>query len=649
MSYTDPLRIYLHGDKEKAKQFVREARRLAFLLLRQTTESGATTARRRWKSADGTTVEVIIIPGQVTAIITAPSVDKKAERKFEDFVVWARTQALPDGIDPDHPQQILRPAWKTFFYDDQIPLYADFGRPKGTYRRNPDGTALFPDGITHAGNIDWRGPNKERLSWYGPISRYWYDAWRQPSAQYGKFVFHLGQVLLDVAQFQIDNEEVWDEQLVLGACVREHEDGRWLYVVLADIPDQVTPVVSVPPNTLYVTQNYPLGDIIHAVRRIRLSRDTDAQEAQKWRLVGGSQLLWRAIITRACSPWMFSLDGRTAYTVAQAATPFCAFSDLLSEELFSAPPASSELYRIQIAEDGTVSGEGWSTSIPAGAGEAVVAMDFAADGTELPVYLGRGPVEQSPHGIYLRVGDTRFPLYFKTNPPSGDFTDSSAECAIVLFDARERFLVTRRLQHSWNRQASPSMVHVGMFVEIYCNGQYQRELVGEEQGSATGVARYDRVVGALESTAAEPVGPLCWLWMVLGQATIVGSWLYLAGLTAGNLDVPFAKADVFGQWKTTGLTAADSDPIADQAVDGFFNTRTDAHGHRSPAAGAAVDGVYVLSIYHPLAIYGDQYGRADESYHAVSGSDLRTLTGVQGAKERYHPIWVLGQPIGGEA
>lgn len=646
MSYTDPLRIYLHGDKEKAKQFVREARRLAFLLLRQTTESGATTARRRWKSADGTTVEVIIIPGQVTAIITAPSVDKKAERKFEDFVVWARTQALPDGIDPDHPQQILRPAWKTFFYDDQIPLYADFGRPKGTYRRNPDGTALFPDGITHAGNIDWRGPNKERLSWYGPISRYWYDAWRQPSAQYGKFVFHLGQVLLDVAQFQIDNEEVWDEQLVLGACVREHEDGRWLYVVLADIPDQVTPVVSLEPREIYFSQNYPLGDIIHAVRRIRLTRDTDTQEAQKWRLFGGSQLLWRASIPRACSPWMFSPDGRTAYTVAQDATPFFISTDMLTQNLFVAPPASSELYRIQIAEDGTVSGEGWPTSIPAGAGEAVVAMDFAADGTELPVYLGRGPVERSPHGVYLRVGDTRFPLYFKTNPPSGDFIDSSAECSIVLFDARERFLVTRRQQRSWNFQPRASRIDV--FVEIYCNGQYQREMVGEVWLDTTQRVLMDRAVGALESTATEPIGPLCWLWMILIQ-TSLDTMLYQLGLTAAHQDVPFAKADVFGQRGYGGPAGADSIPIADDAVDGFFNTRTDVHGHRSPAAGAAVDGTYVLSIYHPMAIYGDQYGHADESYHAVSGSDLRALTGVQGAKERYHPIWVLGQPIGGEA
>src|SRR5690606_35861489 len=109
----------------------------------------------------------------------------------DDFVVWARTGALPDGIDEDRPQQILRPAWTTFFDNADVEGYEDFTGDKGTYG------GMFPQGLLLAGNIDWLSPiTGERISWYGPSSRYWYDDWRLPRAQYGKHVFHLGQVLL---------------------------------------------------------------------------------------------------------------------------------------------------------------------------------------------------------------------------------------------------------------------------------------------------------------------------------------------------------------------------------------------------------------------------------------------------------------------
>src|SRR5690606_33413549 len=140
------------------------------------------------------------------------------------FVVTPRSTAHPNGLDAEQPQQILQfqaeeGAWRTFTYRKTPSAF-------GTYK------ARFPEGLWDAGNLDWLGAKPEggtdadrvRLTFYGPMRRYWYDSWRKPRAQYGSWVFLNGQVLLDIEEVNTkriaESLAPFDETLVLGAAYR---------------------------------------------------------------------------------------------------------------------------------------------------------------------------------------------------------------------------------------------------------------------------------------------------------------------------------------------------------------------------------------------------------------------------------------------
>src|SRR5690606_33738713 len=99
--------------------------------------------------------------------------------------------------------------------------YETFSGRKGTYG------ARFPEGVRYAGNVDWRGKDGERVSWYGPERRYWAAPYLSLHSQYGRFVFILGHKLLDLQEY-----DGFPEPFVMGACIV----GTHLYVVQADLP-----------------------------------------------------------------------------------------------------------------------------------------------------------------------------------------------------------------------------------------------------------------------------------------------------------------------------------------------------------------------------------------------------------------------------
>lgn len=72
MTYLDPMRLALSGDKARALQHVRTARAVAFGLINLNAEGDAIVGRRRVRLDDGTSIEVVQAGIDVTAHIDAP-------------------------------------------------------------------------------------------------------------------------------------------------------------------------------------------------------------------------------------------------------------------------------------------------------------------------------------------------------------------------------------------------------------------------------------------------------------------------------------------------------------------------------------------------------------------------------------------------
>lgn len=643
MAYHQPVRYLYDGDKIVAGRYVREARRLIENMLAQL-PSDTPAGRRIFRYPDGTSVEIIIADMQVTAIIRTRKPKPKIPRAFDDFVVTPRSSTWPDGTDPAHPQMIIRAPlegdkkWHTYFFDRTNPVYDIFGGAKGTYKNNPNGEPLFPEGIVHAGNVDWRGPNGERISWYGPDSRYFFDTYRQPRDQYGRFVFNLGQVLFDVDKYCTDNNEDWYARLIVGACLREHDDGTWLYMMMADMPDVSTPTQTVGPNEVYFSENFPLYDVNYRLRRVRLREDLATSEAMKWSPVDGTaEQLWTAFAYRGCNPWVFNTAGTKMTTFALVDSPVFLFTDDLSNTLGNVPPAAQDRIDVDLTNPTSPTFETSAPSIAPGVSAADTAVDYADDGTVIPILLSREAVENSPHALVLRMGQFAYPMWFEATPRAG-FNYTSVRRRLTWMDAREQFLVCEELVT--NIGASNYSFEFATVV-MYRGAMVARRINATDAGA--GLAD-DDATGALEACKDVAVAPLAFMWMLRANVFLTTYRASIGGLTASQVLQPYLPAATFGQFGARAGSTGPSTAVASYANSGFANNPADVHGHRVSFSGAARAGIGIYSGWFDDGTTDPK----NQSASFVSGNSLAGLTGVGGTNARYHPIWLLGQPIGGD-
>lgn len=644
--YTDWTHVRVNGDRHAAAPYVPEGRKLLGAVMEEAARNGLGVHSMHRKLEDGTLIvaekhgdipRITITPAQRDGEVPTPSKG--------DFVVHPRSLALPDGIHPEYPEQILQfrgGNWRTFFYSGEAEGYDEFDGSKGVYLLE------FPDGVRHAGNVDWRASDGARLSWYGPSTRYWYDAWRQPSAQYGHFVFYLGQVLLDIDQWCSDNDEDWDERLVLGAGMATDEDGvRWLYVMLASIPDQSPDAVSVPPG-VYLGHNYPLESIPHRLRRLRMVRNPSLPRHQQWRVVDEpSASAWSAELERACSTWIFNPDCTRATTFFQIDSPAVVYRYPYWSDVWPlmTPPAYSSRCDVAISGD---SGTHSITDVwlEPGVDEADVAVDYDFDGNEVPIRLGRGPHGASAHAVYLRMGGQVVPLYWFSHGatiPEANSAGGTIRRLLTGVDARVGTISADRRDWSWSVGESVG-VNVGIrrvvSIEVVTPAGNHNAVLHDASATVTGDAQswYDFRAGGLEASAGFQLGPLTWLWMCIGNADT--SLSAVAGSTASLGAVPHHPDECFGQLGNS--------LVASTANEMFSNSQLDAHGKRAPMTLAADADAAVLSQYDPRARYSDLFGAfGNESVGFATASTIAEVTGVGGARARWHPCWVLGNPIGG--
>lgn len=555
----------------------------------------------------------------------------------EDFVVHARTTAIPDGIDAEHPQQILRaakekggpPDWKTYFYGPSTAGYAAFGLPKGTY------VGLFTEGITHAGNLDWRGEDGERVSWGGPSSRYFLDPYTQPSAQYGKKVFMLGRVLLDMTAYNaavVEPETTFPELWVLGAALRKVGGQFYLYVVHALIYDADTSAGTVPAFTIAYDSPYPFGDITTVLSRFTVLRDEDQPPAEQWSVANGSRLeLYRGDIYNANTPWFFSPDATMAVSFALPES----ISAVLGTGVVVGPPsASQQIHRLLIPAGDAASLVSSSVSLAAGQAAAALTGDFDEDGQPLQLLVKRAPDGDTLGAFWLSFEGQDYLLYSEhTLPGIGNSTTTKRR--LLWADLRANTFIFQRIDFNTSGFVLAGGVAV---IEIWRDGirvgtidlDYDAVLACGLQFAANQSVNWRQLVDTI------PVAPAFALYGIYtGSTGILVRYLLWEGALGIYGFRPYPPARHYGARAVNGVSSGPYVPFTTEGE--FDGNRLDADGKYSVLGAASYDGVTMLSCY---GFVND----AGTSVQWVDNSTLQTLTGVAGEKNRYHPIWLLGKP-----
>lgn len=624
------------GDVDAGKALLPLARKVLGFAVEQAAFNGLQTYKHVQQLEGGGEIIGEIIDGipRVTIYVPTGGEDELPPLDRDDFVVWARDSDRPDGIDADHPQQILSyedDRWRTVFFNAGIDGYDSFSRRKGTYR------GAFPDGVRHAGNVDWASPNGYRVNWYGPSGRMFTDPYVQPRAQFGKFVFMLGQVLLDVDDYIESSEEddPFPERYVMGAALRRDDGYRWLYTVQADLPEIDTPTDPIPPNSFFWSEQYPQDSIPLIACRYRVAEMGSGAEARWLRVVADSrEVLWFSTVARAAQPWFFNPEGTHAVSFSPPAASAVAMQNNTVIQTPSAPDV-----RFSLDLSGAV-GVLSSAAVELAGGNgtsATIARDWDEDGTPVDLILRRSQVDATDGALLLALDDTQWPLLSRQEYSPG--ISGARRRWLVFADLRERVVVFVIEDY----QFSPTAIIDGsVHVEIWRNGF----LVGNvqipgEQYVTTGLPAYTDTMLAPNSNLFPNLRDFALppSWAIYGIAALVystvriGAWAGAAGAYA-YLSAP--AGITYGSYGVTGFSSEAPILVSDNVDSGFSGDRIDFDGYYSALGCATGEGITLFS--------GPPYKMgSDDSTHWVDGDTMPSLTGVGGDNARFHPIWRLGR------
>lgn len=682
--HSEWMQLRIAGDRAAALPHVPAARKFLGEVISGAAfaELGVATLRRTLPDGTVIVAEKIGDIPRVTIRPAPPALPKPPATTPDDIVVWARDAARPDGIDAEHPQQILRPSgprpystgagdgisaavvggarsWEVFTYDSQTD-----GHRTGTY------IGLFPDGIPHAGNVDWCGANGERVSWYGPSTRYWYEPYVQMTAQYGKKVFALGQVLLDTEDYAqksaqgANPQPDFNEKWVMGAGIH---DG-WLYVMQAQavtlntpLPD---PAATYPPGAVYylLGPTYSTANIRLAACRYLLA-EVDGQPGYVV-VPKTREVLW-ASSGNACAlnPWFFNPDCSEAVTFTLPKRQF------YGSAIFAAASDSATARLVlSITRDGDVADAGITTydeSLAPYAGEAAIAADYLRDGTQVEIRVRRRSVEYANvnYGALRQrfdflVGGAAVEFRSLSRAESGGYLD--VHRWVMWADARAGALICRRQEVVFRDPpgAGVPFKSVQTWLEVWLGGT--RAL--NKTDGRTDYADSNNSFGAYLSFSANEsdhesdnisaaMSPmLVTHGYCYGHSSVLGTDTPHpnAPAHAGFCYLPRQPEVMFGYYMagrigSNGADIRSTTRVFAEVVNATPGmARIDKDGMDVVLGAAATDGIVVLSAYPKGA--GEQ--PPEHVVVATGGSEqLPELTGITGGNSRFHPIWKLGKPL----
>lgn len=650
--HVDWTHVRVLGDRDLAARHVPYARKLLGFVMDEAQRNSLGTYKLERTLQDGTRV-IAEKHGDVPRItIATVGGSSPLERKYQDnFVVWARDTEQPNGVDFDHPQQILQlrdGAWKTFFYSESVAGYAAFPGAKGTY------VGQFPEGIIQAGNLDWEGDQLTRVSWYGPSTRYWFDPFVQPKRQYGTWVFMLGKVLLDTDEYVSSTpSDAFAERWVLGAAVRN----GFLYTVQALLPDGTTDTALPPFNSSDTSLPWPQGNVQLVLSRYAIVREDEVTYSVA---PGSRSVLWSGAVKNALNPWFFNRSVTAAVNMGLPDIVLVRrqFTGTGATQVMD-PPAPSESNEVHTL---TTSSGTWAVNTVsvsmAPSGEAVVAADFRGDD------LVQLTVRREAHGdltnrfvfgfegLEITAREVVFAL-LDPDPVDGIGTRASwtgFRAWIMHADLRVSTFLVYRFE-SYQVLNAAALSRYTERVSLYRDGV--RVTDPYVLGPGASVTRDTGFVGELgvvvsgekydEIYAGLALSPL---FAIYGQTsryqnvswTAGGYWWDLSGSHALYSYRGYPTEDTFGCSRINSAAASGVSRVdAGTDVATWENTVDDFMGRQSLLSCATKDDITMLSTYG----YEHQTGR---SINYVDNGDLAALTGVGADLSRYRPVWLLGRP-----
>jgi hypothetical protein len=689
MAYLEPLRVSIVGDKIAGARYIRDARRIAFGLLRQLREGGVLSGRRLYKNdATGVTIEVVVAGAIVAATIYTAGGGRFTQFP-QGFVVWPRDGNHVDGIDEEFPQLLLEPpdeeaddpAWATLFKSAAIDGFQEFSYQKGVYG------AHYIGGLRRAGNIDWVGPDGERLSWYGPQVRAWYDGWVQPDKQFGKFVFMMGQPLLDVEKYIEESADSpsFDDRYVLGAALyKTGPASASLYVVhmeLEPFPPEVPSPSAVGKFTSLVGgYGLPAG-----LYRYSLIMVADANGLPRYKVVPNSRQLLQSIPDVAREPWFFNKDATKAICLSQRAfsplgvndnrtfyyaysrTPYNAgeqpsegdpeWIDALTDPDDDTPywfPQQTQtkiVLSIDHENEDAVTVANTMVTAAVGGAPAPIALDYDHEGNEVSLDIRIA----SDRRVYLLLGENELPI---NEFIGADDVYTTSKRWVLHANLRDGIVVVLRTHLVLEAPSSGWFENVGgegSTLEVWKDGvlassthlasgadvvsQFKLPSPGSWRTIFEFLAPTD-VRDVLRLIDDRNFAPHFFVHGVYSYSNVIqppdpivlGAELF--GLNATGAGPCMPSEVYFGAWDDGSIF-----PTGGYSRGGFAAAALDFDGHPS-CVGVAADGEdYMLSIASP---HGDVDRSVDFVHSPAEPRTLSTLTAVAGGDRRYHPIWVVG-------
>lgn len=646
----------LVGDRDQAQAHVPDARKLLGYARQQAGYMGLGTYKVSQQLLDGTSITAELHGG-----IPRITIDARADRqprlvrlKFNGFVVWARSNALPNGIDPEFPQQLIRgrgAEWRTY-------------TKGGVSTGNSDGTygGRFIKGLKRAGNVDWVSLDGERISWYGGSSRMFLDPYQHPRHWRGKFVFHLGEPLLDVEEYIAESLEdtPFPDRYIAGAALARREDGLWLYTVQTLGADGNT-TSPIPSEAVF---DYPLapqgaGGGLH---RYGLTEYITPEGLKRYKVKKNSREKLQNLAIGHDDAWFFNQS--CTQFVAHGALPpdSTGFpwhvarihqdtgtnaldpTDVPPAEFF--PSAIHNRYLRSVDGGGTVT----AYSVVSGGAAVPLAADFDGDILrQMTIRLGADLVP------YLGFDGIEVPTYLVVSA-GGDLLNATQRW-VLCASPRDRFVLLLGENRIFDRELeSPGAATAGegIFIEAYLDGiQINRTILYPPAPTipSGGLIRFLKPNAEMfESLEGRSISPSWFIYGILQR--IVDSYApppddedtwttetTFIGINPGYRNLARPAECYFGLYSP----AADDLPVplSTLVAGAFAGNQADEDGNYA-ITGFAMERNDEGEPEVVLSVAIDSTG-VNATFGLTTIGPLGELTGVSGPGERYHPVWALGR------
>ena len=643
MKYDGPLQVRYVGNPDVGARFLHEARVLVGELIAAAAPNKLGVLSGQRELENGVRIDAQLLGALRQATIDVENLrDRRRPIDINDFVVTPRTASQPDGVDPEQPELVLRrrpedEAWRTYFFDGSTPDYLEFQRPKAIF------SPVFIRGLGAAGNIDWLGPEGERISWKGPQSRMFTEAYVHPSRQYGRKVYMLGQPILDTADYDVRSQTTTLSAYILGAALKYIDGQTYLITVQSTANNGVTDA----PSSTQLTYSFPLAPQTTpgAFYAYRLGKTVDDAGIVRFYAISGSRRQIAPVQTGNCDPWFFNRSATEATCVpllpsTQSAPGAPVWSADMEYQGEVPDPASGyvERYpgtdnqRVFAVLDGVATASFFVSTLAHTVGGAAtpVSVDYVED---MPAAVG---VRMTAGGdVFFVTGEFETHLYRRE------------EVSETVIDLDKRWILYANIRdnvfvfQAFKARFTDGVASGTISVEVYRGGTKMLDVVTSAIGAQQTVLQAAASLRAYSAAklGARTIAPLFFIYgfmiFTAGNPLLDPSdpeyldgrdALYIgANASYGMRGYPFNCY--------FGLSA--NTPVSGRECGGFSGNRADDEGYFSITGVAATDEYCMLSTAYNI-------GGMASSLHWTNTDDLPDLTGVTGSQLRYHPLWLLG-------